>query len=149
MVDGGLPAGDWREQLAESASANVILAYPKILLRLPYGENTDPIDEFEFEELDDERESETDGSRYLWGSAAMALGIALASWDARGGPFGEITSLPIHVFRSRGEIQSRGPVAELLSESRIKELNDAGFACVVGMVGRDSAQVVGMRLSLD
>ncbi|MCH7868695.1 MAG: type VI secretion system contractile sheath large subunit [Myxococcales bacterium] len=147
MRDGGLPSPIWRQQLTQSASNNVMLAHPQILLRLPYGEETDPIDEFRFEELDEEAEArlEPERSRYLWGSAALALGIALSSWDARGGGFGEITSLPIHVFRSQDKIRSIGPVAELLSEARIKELNDAGFVCLVGIVGGDSARVVGMR----
>jgi type VI secretion system ImpB/VipA family protein len=143
MRDGGLPSLDWRQQLAKCPTHNVILAHPQILLRLPYGEETDPIDEFDFEEF--AAETEPDESRYLWGSAALALGIALTSWQARGGAFGEITALPIHVFRSQGEIQSRGPVNELLSESRIEALKDAGFACLVGIVGGDSVQVVGMR----
>jgi type VI secretion system protein ImpC len=140
MSADALPSFEWRQELAESARENLVIAYPQILLRLPYGAETDSIDEFDFEEFD--AESEPDVSSYLWGSAALAVGVALASWDARGGAFGEIASLAIHVYRSEGEIRSRGPVAELLSESRIKKLNDAGFACLVGIVGGDSAQVV-------
>ena len=140
-ANGGLPSLAWREEIAERSRDNVALVVPRILLRLPYGKETNPVDEFDFEELVGEPEA----SFYLWGSAAFSLGVALASWNVQRDAFGEINGLPIHVFRSQGEIRSTGPVAELLSESRTKELNDAGFTCIVGIVGGDSAQVVGFR----
>jgi type VI secretion system protein ImpC len=141
LESGSLPALAWREQ---NARENLALAHPRVLLRLPYGEQTEPIEEFEFEEFEDLADGPVE-SDYLWGSAALALGVALASWQEKGGAFGEISDLPLHVYRHRGEVRSLGPVAELLSESRIKELNDAGISCIVGIVGGDSAQVVGLR----
>lgn len=47
------------------------LAMPRFLSRLPYGANTNPVDEFDFEE----ETSSADHSRYAWTNAAYAIGV--------------------------------------------------------------------------
>jgi type VI secretion system protein ImpC len=58
------------------------LALPRILLRLPYGPNTDEIESFEFTELPDPAKSHED---FLWGSPAFACVILLALAYLQGG----------------------------------------------------------------
>src|SRR5215470_7817208 len=63
----------WKSFRASEDSRYVGLTMPRVLMRLPYGKDTKPIDEFNFEEGVDG----TDHSKYLWGNAAYALGARL------------------------------------------------------------------------
>src|SRR6476646_5312442 len=69
------PAADAAERwsaLRKSAVAPGIgLALPRMLLRLPYGKSSDPVESFPFEELAPRREHES----YLWGNGALACAL--------------------------------------------------------------------------
>ena len=60
------------------------LCVPHVLMRLPYGRDTVPVDAFNYEEGVDG----TDHTKYLWGNAAYAMGarmtnaFALYGWCA-------------------------------------------------------------------
>ncbi|NJD06220.1 MAG: hypothetical protein FIA97_06945, partial [Methylococcaceae bacterium] len=91
------------------------LALPRVLLRLPYGAATDPIDSFTFDELPPSREHEA----YLWGNPALAL-VLLAAQAFRQNGWAmdldgqlDLADLPSHNFREDGEIKQQ-PCAELL-----------------------------------
>src|ERR1700680_4994552 len=60
----------WKSFRQSEDSRYVALTLPRTLARLPYGEETKPIDEFKYEEQVDG----TDHSKYLWMNAAYALG---------------------------------------------------------------------------
>src|SRR6201996_4224678 len=60
----------WKSFRQSEDSRYTALALPRTLARLPYGEETKPIDEFKYEEQVDG----TDHSKYLWMNAAYALG---------------------------------------------------------------------------
>jgi len=60
-------------------SRYVGLCMPHVLLRLPYGKETVPVEEFDFEEDVDGR----DHKKYLWGNAAYAFGARLTDAFAR------------------------------------------------------------------
>ena len=55
---------NWTQYLNEINTDKVILAYPRYLIRLPYGKKRDPIDAFEFEECSNIPQSD----ELLWGS---------------------------------------------------------------------------------
>ena len=59
----------WRSFRESEDSRYVALTLPHILLRLPYGENTVPVEGLAFEEEVDGR----DHRKYLWGNSAWAL----------------------------------------------------------------------------
>jgi len=59
----------WKSFRASEDSRYVALTSPRILMRLPYGKETKPVEGFGFEE----RVGGTDHSKYLWGNAAYAL----------------------------------------------------------------------------
>src|SRR5262249_28892499 len=81
------------------------LAAPRFLLRLPYGEKTDPTESFAFEELPEGAPHES----YLWGAPALVclelLGTAFAqsAWRLRPGQEAEVDGLPLHVFEEGRE----------------------------------------------
>ncbi len=84
------------------------LAFSKFLSRLPYGEKTDPIETFSFEELKD-----ISNSGYSWTDPAFACILLLAqSFQHNGWQFGtrlhrQIDDLPIHIFQSENAPQKK------------------------------------------
>lgn len=75
----GLLAGDaetiqnWAAYRRETAADNLILAYPRYLLRLPYGAKRDPLEAFAFEECSAIPKPE----ELLWGNPAFLCARAL------------------------------------------------------------------------
>jgi type VI secretion system protein ImpC len=118
---------------------------PHVLMRLPYGRDTRPIEGFNYEEGVDG----TEHSKYLWGNAAWALGARLTSafsnygWCAairgvEGG--GLVEGLPTHTFRTdEGDVALKCPTEVAITDRREKELADQGFVPLVHCKGTDYA----------
>lgn len=135
----------WRSFRASEDSRYVGLCMPHILMRLPYGKETKPIDDFNYEEAVDG----TDHSKYLWGNAAYALGARLTQafaqygWCAairgvEGG--GLVEGLPAHNFRTdEGDIALKCPTEIAITDRREKELADQGLIPLVHCKGTDYA----------
>jgi type VI secretion system protein ImpC len=135
----------WKSFRASEDSRYVGLAMPRVLMRLPYGKDTKPVDEFSFEEGVDG----TDHSKYLWGNAAYALGARLThafaqySWCAsirgvEGG--GLVEGLPSHTFRTdEGDVALKCPTEIAITDRREKELADQGLIPLVHCKGTDYA----------
>jgi len=92
------PAWQALRQLPEAALLG--LAVPRFLLRLPYGENTQSIDKFSYEEMS----QPPDRSHYLWGNPALGCATLLAQafhkqgWGCKPGTVLDLENLPIHVY---------------------------------------------------
>jgi type VI secretion system protein ImpC len=135
-VFGSLKFVKWNALREHEDSRFLGLVLPRILMRLPYGRDSQRVDGFVFEE----DVSAGDGSSYLWGNAAFAFGhvlaraFALSGWfaDIRGtgqGPdSGGVVELPAHSYRTdRPGVAVKCSVDSIVSESRDKELSDLGF----------------------
>ena len=135
----------WKSFRQSDDSRYVALALPHILMREPYGAETVPVEDFNYEEQVDG----TDHSKYLWGNAAWALAsritqsFATYGWCAtiRGVESGGlVTGLPVHNFRTEsGDIAMKCPTETPISDRREKELADLGFAPLVHCKGTDYA----------
>ena len=124
----------WKGFRASEDSRYVALTLPRVLLRVPYGKSGTQIEAFNYEEGVDG----TDHSKYLWGSAAWALGarittaFALYGWCAairgvEGG--GLVEALPVHNFYTdEGDVAMKCPTEVPITDRREKELADLGFA---------------------
>jgi type VI secretion system protein ImpC len=135
----------WKSFRASEDSRYVALTMPHILMRLPYGKDTKPVDGFSYEEAVDG----TDHSKYLWGNAAYALGSRVTSafakygWCAairgvEGG--GLVEGLPAHTFRTdEGDVALKCPTEIAITDRREKELADQGLAPLVHCKGTDYA----------
>jgi type VI secretion system protein ImpC len=139
----------WRSFQQTEDSRYVTLVLPHILLRLPYGPNTVPTEEFNFVE-------DTDGknhSKYLWGNASWALtqritnAFALYGWCAairgvEGG--GMVTGLPTHTFKTdEGDVALKCPTEIAITDRREKELDTLGFVALCHCKGTDYAAFFG------
>ena len=139
----------WRSFRESEDSRYVTLVIPHVLLRLPYGPKTKPVEEFGFvEEVNGKNHS-----RYLWGNAAyihaqrITNAFALYSWCAairgvEGG--GLVQGLPTHTFMTdEGDIALKCPTEIAITDRREKELNDLGFLTLCHCKGTDYAAFFG------
>ena len=139
----------WRSFRDSEDSRYVTLTLPHILLRLPYGPETQPVEEFNYvEDVDG-----TDHGRYLWGNAAWALAqrvtnaFALYGWTAairgvEGG--GLVQGLPTHTFKTdEGDIALKCPTEIAITDRREKELDSLGFVALCHCKGTDYAAFFG------
>ncbi|HFQ81459.1 MAG TPA: type VI secretion system contractile sheath large subunit [Desulfobacterales bacterium] len=135
----------WKSFRESDDSRYVALAMPHILMRLPYGRDNVPVENFDFEEQVDG----TDHKKYLWGNAAWALGTRLTDafakyhWCAairgvEGG--GLVQGLPVHTFKTdEGDVALKCPTEIAITDRREKELADLGFVPLVHCKGTDYA----------
>jgi len=148
------------QQTEDSRYATLVL--PHILLRLPYGPKTEPVDGFKYEEntkaeADDKtavRDSNgRDHKKYLWGNAAYALAqritnaFALYGWCAairgvEGG--GMVRNLPTHNFENDEKLKvAKCPTEVAITDRREKELDTLGFVSLCHCKGENHAVFFG------
>ena len=139
----------WRSFQQAEDSRYVALALPHVLMRLPYGQDTVPTEDFTYTEDVDGR----DHKKYLWGNAAYALGqritnaFALYGWCAairgvEGG--GMVEGLPTHTFKTdEGDVALKCPTEIAITDRREKELDNLGFIALCHCKGTDYAAFFG------
>jgi len=135
----------WKGFRESEDSKYVALTCPRVLMRLPYGRDTAPVEGFNFEEGVDG----TDHSKYLWGNAAYALaskmtqafatyGWCVAIRGVEGG--GLVDGMPSHTFRTdEGDVALKCPTEIAITDRREKELADQGLVPLVHCKGTDKA----------
>lgn len=149
----------WRSFRETEDSRYVTLVLPRVLMRLPYGKATVPVDGFIFEEDLSAAGDGGDGAKahgnYLWGNAVWKLGerithaFSLYGWCAairgfEGG--GTVSDLPLHTFTTdSGEDAVKIPTELAITDRREKELNDLGFLALVYRKGDDKAVFFGSQ----
>lgn len=114
LLAGGLPAladleataqTGWPALRRSEAAPWIGLAASRVLLRLPYGQKTDPLTSFAFEEFD----ATPLQQEFLWGHGALALGLLLgrsfnaSGWAFEPGDERDISDLPAFTYRMDGE----------------------------------------------
>jgi len=101
----------WRSFRDSEDSRFVALTMPRVLSRLPYGSNTKPIEEFNYEEveLEGNKAKKVPHEHYAWMNSAYALGARLTDAFAQWGwctairgfeNGGKLEGLPAHVFKT-------------------------------------------------
>jgi type VI secretion system protein ImpC len=139
----------WRSFRASEDSRYVSLVLPHVLLRLPYGPETLPVEGMNYVE----DVNGTDHSKYLWGNAAWALtqritdAFAKYGWCAairgvEGG--GAVEGLPAHTFTtSAGDLALKCPTEVAITDRREKELDGLGFISLCHKKNSDLAVFFG------
>jgi type VI secretion system protein ImpC len=125
----------WRAFRESEDSRFVTLTMPRVLARLPYGQNTKPIEAFAYEELP--AGEKPSGSDYCWSNAAYVLGARLThafaenGWctairGAEGG--GRVDNLPMHLtVTDDGDTDIQCPTEIAITDRREAELSQMGF----------------------
>jgi len=139
----------WKSFRNSEDSRYVALALPHVLMRLPYGPDTLPVDGMNFVESIDG----TDNSHFCWGNAAFIMAqrigyaYSLYQWPAairgvEGG--GLVEGLPAYTFKTTdGDIALKCPTEIAITDRREKELSNQGFLAICHSKGTDYAAFFG------
>lgn len=133
----------WKEFRKSPDSRYVALVAPHILMRLPYGPDSSPVNAFNF------REDVGTHNKYLWGNAAYGLALRLTTAFAQHGWHmaicgleggGQVQGLPVHTFKTdAGTIAMKCPTEVVVTERRAGELIRLGFIPLVVYENTDYA----------
>ncbi len=141
----------WRSLRESDDSRYVGLCMPRFLARLPYGEKTDPVDEFHFEE----DVADADSSKFCWSNAAYAMAtnitraFKLYGWCTRirgveSG--GAVEGLPAFTFPTDdGGVDMKCPTEIAISDRREAELAKNGFMPLIHKKNSDFAAFIGAQ----
>ncbi len=139
----------WRAFRDSEDARYVGMVLPHVLGRLPYGPDTQPIEQFGFVEHMAVGEHQS----YLWMNAAYAYGANLAQAFAQHGWLaairgveggGLVCGLPAHTFQSdEGQIALKCPTEVALTDRLEKQLSDLGFIGLVHCKHTDYAAFFG------
>jgi type VI secretion system protein ImpC len=140
----------WRSFRDTSDSRYLALTMPRVLGRPLYGANTEPVDEFDFEE-----NVEGDHDKHLWINAAYAMGTriteAFSTWGwcsrIRGVESGgTVENLPTATFPTDdGGIDMKCPTEIAISDRREAELSSAGLMSLIHRKNTDQATFIGAQ----
>jgi type VI secretion system protein ImpC len=130
----------WRGYRDSEDSRFVTLTMPRALARLPYGEKTRPVEEFNYEEapIGARGEAKPQGhDEYCWMNSAYVMGARLTDAFARTGfcttirgaeGGGKVEGLPFHTFISDdGDMDHQCPTEIAITDRREAELSKLGF----------------------
>jgi len=123
----------WKSFRESEDSRYVGLTLPRVLIREPYGRDSKPVEEFDFEEDVDGR----DHAKYLWSNAAYAMGARMTdafakygwcAWIRGAENGGTVANLPLHNFTTdEGESTNKCPTEVRFGDRREHELAGLGF----------------------
>jgi len=142
--DAGALVG-WQALRRSEAAPWIGLAAPRVLLRMPYGKGSDPIEAFAFEEFAGPPVQD----ELLWGHASLAMALLIGrafiarGWDMEPGDEREIGDLPAYTFVRDGEREMQPCGERPLSESQTNTLLKAGLVPIASR--RDRNAVVAIR----
>jgi len=130
----------WKKFRDSEDSRFVVMTLPRTLARLPYGSNTQVVEQFNFEELPLDQLGESvavSRDNYCWMNTAyvyaarLTAAFAETNWCTaiRGRcSGGAVEGLPSYAFRSdKGDTEMACPTEVPVTERREKELSDLGF----------------------
>jgi type VI secretion system protein ImpC len=141
----------WKSFRDSEDSRYVALTMPKVLGRLPYGQEFKQVEEFNFEEFVDGKEHD----KYLWMGASWAYAARITDafaqygWMARtrgveGG--GKVEGLPVHTFPTDdGDVAMKCPTEIAITDRREFELSNLGFLPLLHAKGKDFAVFMGAQ----
>ncbi len=124
----------WRLLRNSVAAPWLGLALPRMLLRLPYGSKTDPVEQFAFEEMPGGRDPEA----YLWGNPALACArLIVAAFAEQGDNFSpgdvlELNDFPAHVYEEAAERLLQPATETLLGERAMQAILARGLMPLLG-----------------
>jgi type VI secretion system protein ImpC len=134
----------WNAFRQTEDSRYVGLVLPRFMLRLPYGQETQPVKEFNYEE----GVTGDDHTKYLWGNASFAFAANMVrsfvdnGWCVQiRGPEsgGKVGDLPIHLYDVGKGKQMKIPTEILIPETREFEFAQEGFIPLSFYKNRDYA----------
>ena len=141
----------WRALRESLMGPWIGLTLPRMLLRLPYGKATDPLESFDFDELGAARDHE----RYLWGNGAFACALLLGrsflsrAWDMEPGDELDVQDLPAHTYTADEEKRLQ-PCAETNVNDRAGQaILERGLIPLLSYKNRNAIRVMRVQSIAD
>lgn len=141
----------WRALRESEDSKFIALTMPRFLGRLPYGNETDPVEEFAYEESHSGAAPDT----YVWCNSAYAMGTNITrafkeyGWCARIRGIesgGLVEGLPAMAFPSDdGSVSPRSPTEVAITDRWEAELAAKGIMTLLHRKGSDFAAFIGAQ----
>ncbi len=141
----------WRSLRQSDDSKYLGLTMPRFLARLPYGSATDPVEDFNFEEVTESG----DHSKYCWANSAYTMAVNINrsfkeyGWCSRIRGIesgGAVENLPSHAFPTDdGGIDMKCPTEVAISDRREAELSKNGFLPLIHKKNTDFAAFIGAQ----
>jgi len=141
----------WRSLRESEDSRYLGMTMPRFLSRLPYGQKTNPVDEFAFEE----DTAGADSGKYAWANAAYAMAaninrsFKMYGWCSRIRGIesgGAVENLPVHAFPTDdGGVDMKCPTEIAISDRREAELAKSGFMPLIHRKNSDFAAFIGAQ----
>lgn len=142
---------DWSVLRRSAVAPFIGLAAPRVLLRIPYGKASDPIESFAFEEV-----AGAPGSHeLLWGSGSLAATLLLGrgfnerGWDMEPGDEREIGDMPAYTFTRDGERELQPCAERVLTESLIDRTITSGLMPIASHRHRNAVTMVRVQSIAD
>ncbi len=135
----------WQRLRQMNEASYLGLSLPRMLLRMPFGRETEPISACTFEEV----AGGPDHEDYCWGNPIFAclvlLGQAFSEngWHLRPGSVQDVDGLPLHVYRDDSGEAVTKPCAEAWLTGKAAEiLLDQGLMPLVSYKNQDRIRLV-------
>lgn len=138
----------WRSFRDSNDSRYMALTMPRFLGRTTYGANSEPVEEFAFEE-----DTSGEHDNHLWCNSAYAMGVRITEsfkefgWTTRirgveSG--GTVEGLPTAMFPTDdGQMDAKCPTEIAISDRREAELSKAGLMALIHRKNTDQATFIG------
>jgi type VI secretion system protein ImpC len=147
----GVEYAQWKSFRESEDSRYVALTMPRVLARLPYGPDTNPVAEFNFVEAVDGKQHD----KYQWMNSSWAYAARVTDAFAKDGWFmrtrgveggGKVEGLPVHTFPTDdGDVAMKTPTEIAISDRREFELSNLGFMPLLHSKNRDFAVFMGAQ----
>lgn len=139
----GASAKLWFALRGQPEAVYLGMTMPRFLARLPYGSDTDPLENFNFEEFDEA----TEHDHYVWANGCFAATTLLAeSFSESGWQMGrslkqDLEGLPVHVYEDAGETVFKPCSEILMTDESVNKLMEAGLMPLVSFRSTDRVKL--------
>ncbi|CAN5193157.1 hypothetical protein BH20ACI1_BH20ACI1_00930 [soil metagenome] len=119
----------WDSLRSITESSYLGFALPRFLARLPFGENTEPLETFSFDELN----NSIAGNKYIWTNPVfgcaflLAQSFSLHGWEMQSNFQQQIDDLPFHTYQENGETIIKNSLEFTFNQNECINLMDSGF----------------------
>ena len=144
-------APEWSAFRRSRLARHVGLVLPRVLQRLPYGEENEPCDAFDFEEVETPPRHEN----LAWGNPAFSCAILIArafgraGWQMRSSFDPDLSGLPLHLYREGGETRAQPCAETLLTERAAERLLEMGLMPLASIRDQDAVRLVRLQSIAD
>lgn len=129
----------WNAVRAIPETESIGLLIQRMLIRLPYGTATEPVEKFSFEELPDLSKQEN----YVWANPCFAFGLLAAQgysnfgWKFENSFYQTIEGVPTFVFDDQGTSRIMSGFEMVMTEQLCEDILQLGFMPVLNYRNND------------